>query len=311
MPRTCRTLFLGFWLASPVLIAQSVPAQTAVPQTAAPKAADQTKVQANAPAHSHPRHKVHKTQKPLVLPPLPSGPLSQLPMDQIPPTPAKVNFQGGLLTISAQNSTLGEILRDVRKLTGAAIDIPPGSGANERVIVSLGPGAPRDVLARLLNGSSFDYVMVGSNSDPGAVSSVMLMAKPSAPGETQTAANVYQSTPEVPPANNFPHPQPFNSPIIALQPEHGPRVAGQPANADGDDKDKDDDADSDDSADDQGQAQPDANAANGQDQPDANQPNAGPKTPEQILEMLRRPQQPGAVAPAPAPTDTPLQPPQQ
>ena len=173
MPRTCRTLFLGFWLASPVLLAQSVPAQTAVPQTAAPKAADQTKVQANAPAHSHPRHKVHKTQKPLVLPPLPSGPLSQLPMDQIPPTPAKVNFQGGLLTISAQNSTLGEILRDVRKLTGAVIDIPPGSGANERVIVSLGPGAPRDVLARLLNGSSFDYVMVGSNSDPGAVSSVV------------------------------------------------------------------------------------------------------------------------------------------
>jgi hypothetical protein len=310
MPRTCRTLFLGFWLASPALIAQSLPAQAAAPQTVAPKAADPTKVQANAPAHSHPRHKVHKTQKPLVLPPLPSGPLSQLPMDQIPPTPAKVNFQGGMLTISAQNSTLGEILRDVRKLTGAVIDIPPGSGANERVIVSLGPGAPRDVLARLLNGSSFDYVMVGSTTDPGAVSSVMLMAKPLAPGETQTAANVYQSTPEAPAANNFPHPQPFNSPVVALQPDHGQRVAGQPANANGDDKD--DDADSDDSADDQGQAQPDANAANGQDQPDANQPSAGPKTPEQILEMLRRPQQqPGAAAPAPAPTDTPLQPPQQ
>ena len=68
--------------------------------------------------------KSHKTQKPVALPPLPSGPLSQLPMDQIPPTPAKVSYQGGLLTISAQNSTLGEILRDVRRLTGASIEIP-------------------------------------------------------------------------------------------------------------------------------------------------------------------------------------------
>jgi len=42
----------------------------------------------------------------------------------------------------AQNSTLGEILRDVRKLTGASIEIPQGSGASERVIAHLGPGAP-------------------------------------------------------------------------------------------------------------------------------------------------------------------------
>jgi hypothetical protein len=287
---------LGICLASTILIiAQTVPTPDGAPRTAAPKAADQVKVQTNAPARPHSRRRLHKTQKPLVLPPLPSGPLSQLPMDQIPPTPAKVSFQGGLLTIAAQNSTLGEILRDVRKLTGASIDIPPGSGANERVIVSLGPGAPRDVLARLLNGSSFDYVMLGSDSDPGAVSSVMLMAKPLAPGETQTAANVYQSDSEEKPANNFPHPQAFNPQIVPLRAGSAQRVAGQPASPDADDKD--DDADSDDSADDQVQPQPDPNAANGQDQPDANQPNAGPKTPEQILEMLRRPQQPGAAAP--------------
>jgi hypothetical protein len=318
MPRTHRWIALGFWLVSAVLIARTASAQTGTPQTATPpQAVDQTNVQAKAQTNTqtsaqhatHPRHKSHKTPKPLVLPPLPSGPLSQLPMDQIPPTPAKVSYQGGMLTISAQNSTLGEILRDVRKLTGASIEIPPGSGANERVIVSLGPGAPRDVLARLLNGSSFDYVMLGSNSDPGAVSSVMLMAKPSAAGETQTATNVYQNDSGGTPANNFPHPQPFNPQIIALQPGNGRPVAGQPGSgqpANADTEDKDDDSDNnDDNADDQAQpSQPDANAANGQDQqPDANQPNAGPKTPEQILEMLRRPQQPGAAAPAPPPQD--------
>lgn len=308
MPRTCRWMALGILLVSPVLIAQTAVAPAADLPKAQPDAQikAQTTAQANAPTHAHPHHKSHKAQKPLVLPPLPSGPLSQLPMDQIPPTPAKVSYQGGLLTISAQNSTLGEILRDVRKLTGASIEIPPGSGANERVIVSLGPGAPRDVLARLLNGSSFDYVMLGSSSDPAAVSSVMLMAKPSLPGETQTAANVYQNdSGGTPGNNNLARPQPFNPQIVALR-QPGQPAAGQAANADGDDKDDDSD-NTDDNADDQAQPQqPDANATNGQD-PNGNQPNAGPKTPEQILEMLRKPQQPGAMPP----NDTPVQPPPQ
>jgi hypothetical protein len=222
-------------------------------------------------------------------------------MDQIPPTPAKVSYQGGLLTISAQNSTLGEILRDVRKLTGASIEVPPGSAAaNERVIAHLGPGAPRDVLAGLFNGTQFNYVMLGSSSDPMAVSSVILTAKTSSAGETQTAANVYQSTPEPMPPNRFP--QPFNQQLIVPQLGNG-----QPANAEGDDS-KDDEENADDSADDQAQpgqpGQPDMNGANVQDQqqqPDPNQPNAGPKTPEQILEMLRRQQPPGAIIPPPQP----------
>ncbi len=106
-------------------------------------------------------------------------------MDQIPAAPPKVAYQNGLLSISAQNATLGEILREVRKQTGASIDIPQ-SGANERVVTQLGPGAPRDVLAALLNGTSYNYVMVGSPSDPSTVASVMLSARPSAGGEVQT-----------------------------------------------------------------------------------------------------------------------------
>jgi len=297
VPRTRRWIVWGLLLAAPVLLAQTALAQTAV-QPAAPTPT--------------PHHKSHKTQKPVVLPPLPSGPLSQLPMDQIPATPAKVSYQGGLLTISAQNSTLGEILRDVRKLTGASIEIPQGSGANERVVTHLGPGAPRDVLAGLLNGSSFNYVMLGSSSDPTAVSSVILMAKPSSPGDVQTAANMHQSNPGAMPPNGIPPPQPFNRQVIVPQPGNGqPGVAGvgQPANAEGDDSKDDDQENADDSADEQAQpqpGQPDMPGANaqGQQQPlDPNQPNAGPKTPEQILEMLRRQQQqpPGAVIPPPQP----------
>ena len=290
---TCRWVGLGILLAAL--------AQTALAQTSDPAPAPTV-------ARHHKSH--HKTQKPLVLPPLPSGPLSQLPMDQIPPTPAKVSYQGGLLTISAQNSTLGEILRDVRKLTGASIDVPPGSAVtSERVIAHLGPGAPRDILAGLFNGTQFNYVMLGSSSDPTAVSSVVLTLKTSAAGETQTAANAYQNNPGPMPPNRFPQPQPFNQQLIVPQPGNGQPGVGQPANAEGDDSKDEDQENADDSADDQAQpgqpGQPDMNGTNVQDQQvqqDPNQPNAGPKTPEQILEMLRRQPPPGAViAPPPPP----------
>ena len=289
MPGTCRRVGLGILLAAL--------AQTALAQTAAPAAAP------TAIRH-HKSH--HKTLKPLVLPPLPSGPLSQLPMDQIPPTPAKVSYQGGLLTISAQNSTLGEILRDVRKLTGASIDVPPGSAVtNERVIAHLGPGAPRDVLAGLFNGTQFNYVMLGSSSDPTAVSSVVLMAKPSSSGGTQAAANV--GNPDAMPPNRVPPPQPFNQQVIVPQPGNGQPGVGQEASTDGDESKDEDQENADDNADDQAQpgqsVQPgvNGNVQDQQVQPDPNQPNAGPKTPEQILEMLRRQQPPGAVIPPPPP----------
>jgi hypothetical protein len=291
MSCTRRRIALGLLLAAPVLLAQAA-AQAAAPTT-----------------HRHRKPRVAQTQ--FVLPQLPGGPLSQLPMDQIPPTPAKVSYQGGLLTISAQNSTLGEILRDVRKLTGASIEIPPRSAAaDERVVTHLGPGAPRDVLAGLLNGSGFNYVMLGSSSDPTAVSSVILMSKPSASGENHTAANVYQNNPGAMPPNRFPPPQAFNPQVIVPQPGNGQPGVGQPADAEADDSSKEDEENADDSADDQAQpqpgqpGQPDAVAQDQPQQPDPNQPNAGPKTPEQILEMLRR-QQPGT------PVMPPPQPPQQ
>jgi hypothetical protein len=304
----------GIWIVSGVLLAAPVLlAQTASPAapTGAPTAVPSATPTSAAPPVTH--HKSHNKPQPapMVLPPLPSGPLRQLPMDQIPATPAKVSYQGGLLTISAQNSTLGEILRDVRRLTGASIEFPSGpNGASERVVTHIGPGSPRDVLVSLLNGSSFNYVMLGSNSDPAAVSSVILTPKETLSNETQTA-NVYQgapnSSPGTMPLSRFPGPRAFNP--QAVTPMAGNGVA-EPA--EGDDA-KDDDqeaADEPAAADDQAQpgqqVQPDATAAAQAGQSDPNQPNAGPKTPEQILEMLRHPQQPGgAVVPAPA------QPPQQ
>ncbi len=284
------------------------PPNQVLPNQAPPNHSLQPVVQPGPPGAATPasatpaQSKTHKVQKELVLPPLPSGPLPQLPMDQIPASPAKVSFHNGLLTISAENSTLGEILRDVRKLTGASIDIPAGSGANERVVARLGPGAPRDVLAVLLNGSSFNYVMIGSNADPQAVSSVILTSK-LGEGQAQTASNEFENSPS---PNGTPMggtmPPGRSAPMANLGLRPGLPQNPQPADDGSDASTDDQDAAADDSTDDQSQPMPpqpvDGTANAGQDQqPDANQPNAGPKTPEQILEMLRRQQPPGAVTP--------------
>ncbi len=254
---------------------------------------------AETPSTHHKSKKHVKQLKPLVLPPLPSGALSQLPMDLIPAAPATVSYEDGLLSISAQNSTLWDILRDVRRLTGASIDMPAGQGVNERVIAHLGPGAPRDVLAVLLNGTSFNYVMLGSNTDPGAVTSLALSPKPLGAGEQPQVAAVYQNNaPQAPPPFQG-NPQFRPGTMTIPRPDPNAQAAA-PAEEESKDDAADDNAD--DNADDQAQpGQPEAGAA--PQQPDPNQPNAGPKTPEQILEMLRRQQQmqPGATIPGQQP----------
>lgn len=132
----------------------------------------------------------HKAKKPApkAAQPLPSGPTgrpieNQVPLDSIPPVPPQVTYQDGQLTIVAPNSTLGDVLRAVHKLTGAEIDIPE---AKERVATRVGPGPARDVMAELLNGSRFDYVLLGSAEDQNALTRVVLVAK-SAPDNTNAA----------------------------------------------------------------------------------------------------------------------------
>jgi hypothetical protein len=84
-----------------------------------------------------------------------------------------VTYQDGLLTIDVKNSTLAEVLSLIAEKTGAVIDIPPGSG-QERIVEHAGPGRAEDVLARLLNGSPYDFVIVGSPQNPRDPTQVLL-----------------------------------------------------------------------------------------------------------------------------------------
>jgi hypothetical protein len=243
-------------------------------------------------------HHVHKKEAPMVLPPLPPGPLKPVPMDQLPAAAPQVTFSGGMLTIVAQNATLGEILKEVQRLTGATIELPP-NGAPERVVTQVGPGAPRDVLATLLNGTAFNYVMLGSASDPRAVASVTLTARPSGTGEVQMVASYQPPAPE-PTTVPGPHvvPQPFRQQILnRAQQQAEAAAAADDDSADDSDDDKDDDSDQTAPPGPVPPAPPGASvtqpdqANNGNGEPQGPNPNAGPRTPEQILQMMRQGQQ--------------------
>jgi hypothetical protein len=100
----------------------------------------------------------------------------RLTPQQMPARPPQVSYLNGQLLIIAHNSTLADILLAVSSQTGAVIDVPSGSGG-ERVAGRIGPGPARDVLATLLNGSQFDYVIVASLADSARVEHVVLISK--------------------------------------------------------------------------------------------------------------------------------------
>ncbi len=112
--------------------------------------------------------------------------------EQRPAAVPIVNYQNGKLTIVAKNSTLGDILRAIAAKTGAAIDLP--EAANERVVSQLGPAPARDVMAALLNGSHFNYVMVGTEADPSSVARVVLTAKRDHTDGTPTSVATVSAT---------------------------------------------------------------------------------------------------------------------
>jgi hypothetical protein len=134
---------------------------------------------ANA-APQHPaRKRPVKQEQPAPPPPPPPT------LEQMPARPPTVTFSNGLLTIIAENSTLGDILRGVRAQTKATVEIPPNT--SERVVTHLGPGPARDVLTSLLNGSHYNYVMLESATHPGMVDRLILTSKSGGPVEAGSA----------------------------------------------------------------------------------------------------------------------------
>jgi len=225
------------------------------------------------------KHAVKKEQAAEPVPPPPQT------LAEMPPSTPEVSFQGGQLTISAKNSTLGDILNAVKAQTRATVDLP--GNASERVVGNFGPGPARDVLTSLLNGSHFNYLLLGSPSDPNALDRVILMAK-SAGGAQNAPPPNEQAT-----AYN---PAPYNRPVAPMAAPGGNAtlVQGQNENADESaDDSADDSADNTDdaTADDQTDQTDDQTTGEEEQQQVAPEGQANVKSPEQLLQEMQQRQQ--------------------
>jgi hypothetical protein len=114
-----------------------------------------------------------------------------------------VTYEDGLLAITAENTSLAAVLKLVAQKTGAVIDLPPGSG-QEPIVAHAGPGRASDVVAQLLKGSRFNFVVVSSPRHPYEPERVILSWRPeeievaksvSAPA-TAVASPVPKASPE-------------------------------------------------------------------------------------------------------------------
>jgi hypothetical protein len=183
-----------------------------------------------------PKAKLHRAPAPVAAAPQPV--VAPLRPEQMPATPPQVVFHNGQLSITAQNSTLGDILRAVRNQTGAAVEVP--ANATERVAGNFGPGPARDVMSSLLNGSHFNYVLLGSATNPDALDRVILIVKsssaePAAP-ETASASPPAPPKPEMTTEDQASDQAQEGSDIFAEDPgtqaeDQTPTPFGQPVNA--------------------------------------------------------------------------------
>jgi hypothetical protein len=144
--------------------------------------------------------------------------MQSAPTQAAPPKSSlEVTFRNGLLAIKANKATFSEVLYAVQQRTGAEIAIPAGA-EQERVVADIGPGAPQEVLASLLNGSSFNFLILNSASNPNQLDRVILtpragggvvvasgpVSAPAAEPEETASDEVYHYEAPPPPADPRP-----------------------------------------------------------------------------------------------------------
>jgi hypothetical protein len=116
-------------------------------------------------------------------------PVSESPVQ----SPLQVSFHDGMLGIHADKVTLSQVLFAVQQSTGAEIAIPAGA-EQEKVVADISPAPAAEVLAQLLNGSKFNFLILSGPQDPHRLDRVILTARaegsyvPSPPAPVPNAA---------------------------------------------------------------------------------------------------------------------------
>ena len=132
-------------------------------------------VSAQAPSSQPKKAPQGNSAQPADTPPPPPAQI-WLPPLQNPEHAPMIEWDGKLLTIDAENSSLSDVMLGIRSRTGASIDMP-ASANRERIAVHLGPAPIREVLSSLLYGTDFNYVIQSSEDDESALGKVILIPR--------------------------------------------------------------------------------------------------------------------------------------
>jgi len=159
---------------------------------------------------------------PVALPPQPVIPPPPPTPAELPAHPAGVTYADGLLSVQASNSSLDQILRDVSRATGMKIT---GGVQDERVFGNYGPASTAQVLNALLEGTTSNMMLVGSNGPapaelvltprgggptPPNPNAAVPEQEENPPVESGPSSEMYRQGPPLPPnrPNNSPRPGP-------------------------------------------------------------------------------------------------------
>lgn len=136
--------------------------------------------------------------------------------------PLEVSYRNGLLSVHSNKATLSEVLYAVQQQTGADIAIAAGA-EQERIVVDLGPAPAQEVVAGLLKGSKFNFLIVNSADDPRKLDRVILSPRAEGtaadppPPVTQTN-DATEDEPPVNPAQVVPAATPQPVPMVPNKP---------------------------------------------------------------------------------------------
>jgi hypothetical protein len=181
---------IRFAAAAGLAFAASLPAQSPQRLQPAPPVANQT-----------------ASTLPATPPTAPVQPELPLTPQQRPPQSAQVTYADGTLSVSADNSSLNQILRQIANDTGMKIT---GGVAEERVFGKYGPADPAQILAELLDGTGSNMILVHREGEAHAE----LILTPRQGGATPPNPNAHAF-------DDRPEPR-DNSPIRAAQPASAP-----------------------------------------------------------------------------------------
>jgi hypothetical protein len=230
---------IRFAAVASLALCASLPAQS--PQAKPPAPAQASSIPSTLPATPP-----TTTPEPPQVPPTPS---------QLPPKHAQVTYANGTLSISADNASLNQILRQIATDTGMKIT---GGVTEERVFGQYGPDDPAQVLAALLDGTSSNMILVHRDADtPAELILTPRQGGASPPSPNAAAFDDRSDRPERPELREAP-------PGQAIRPEPGSAPPNAPPVNPGT-----------------------QNGNSSTDQPQPESPN-GVKTPQQIYEQLQR-----------------------